>query len=52
MHVVWRLFVAETEVPIMGKVFTDSLGEPGEDGGTYIKMTEWNIKTIKEGLSQ
>lgn len=43
---------AETDVPIMGKVFTDSLGAPGEDGDTYIKMMEWNIKTIKEGLSK
>ncbi|KGX90707.1 manganese ABC transporter substrate-binding protein [Pontibacillus halophilus JSM 076056 = DSM 19796] len=43
---------AETDVPIMGEVFTDSLAEPGEDGDTYIDMMEWNIKTIKEGLSQ
>ncbi|MGI8316980.1 metal ABC transporter solute-binding protein, Zn/Mn family [Halobacillus mangrovi] len=43
---------AETDVPIRGKVFTDSLAEPGEDGDTYIDMMEWNIKTIKEGLSQ
>lgn len=43
---------AETDVPIVGKVFTDSLGEPGEDGDTYISMMEWNIKTIKEGLSK
>lgn len=41
---------SETNVPIMGKVFTDSLAEPGEDGDTYISMMEWNIKTIKEGL--
>lgn len=43
---------AETGVPIMGKVFTDSLGEPGDDGDTYITMMEWNINTIKEGLSK
>ncbi|MCS0673685.1 metal ABC transporter solute-binding protein, Zn/Mn family [Cytobacillus firmus] len=42
----------ETNVPIMGKVFTDSLAKPGEDGDTYISMMEWNIKTIKEGLTQ
>ncbi|MEN2768853.1 metal ABC transporter substrate-binding protein [Ornithinibacillus xuwenensis] len=42
---------AETDVPIMGKVFTDSLGAPGEDGDTYIDMMKWNIDTIIEGLS-
>ncbi|MBX9974751.1 metal ABC transporter substrate-binding protein [Cytobacillus firmus] len=42
----------ETNVPIMGKVFTDSLAKPGEDGDTYISMMEWNIKTIKAGLTQ
>ncbi len=42
----------ETGVPIMGKVFTDSLGKPGEDGDTYINMMKWNINTIKEGLSK
>lgn len=42
----------ETGVPIVGKVFTDSLGKPGEDGDTYIKMMEWNIKTIYEGLTK
>jgi manganese transport system substrate-binding protein len=42
----------ETGVPIVGKVFTDSLGAPGEDGDTYIKMMEWNIKTIYEGLTK
>ncbi|KHE67585.1 metal ABC transporter solute-binding protein, Zn/Mn family, partial [Halobacillus sp. BBL2006] len=43
---------SETDVPIMGKVFTDSLAEPGEDGDSYISMMEWNIKTIKDGLTR
>ncbi|WP_026582431.1 metal ABC transporter solute-binding protein, Zn/Mn family [Bacillus sp. J33] len=43
---------SETKVPIMGKVFTDSLAKAGEDGDTYISMMKWNIKTIKEGLSK
>lgn len=42
----------ETNVPIVGTVFTDSLGKPGEDGDTYIKMMEWNIKTIYDGLTK
>lgn len=43
---------AETGVPIYGKVFTDSIGKPGEDGDTYIKMMEWNIDTIFKGLTE
>ncbi len=42
----------ETGVPIGGKVFTDSLGAPGEDGDSYIKMMEWNINIIKEQLQK
>lgn len=42
---------AETNVPIMGTVFTDSLGHPDEDGDTYISMMKWNIQTIIDGLT-
>jgi ABC-type Zn uptake system ZnuABC Zn-binding protein ZnuA len=42
----------ETEVPIGGKVFTDSIGKSGEDGDSYIKMMEWNINTILEQLQK
>ncbi|WP_260412576.1 metal ABC transporter substrate-binding protein [Alkalihalobacillus sp. TS-13] len=42
----------ETGVPIGGKVFTDSLGKPGEDGDTYIDMMKWNIDTIREQLNK
>jgi manganese transport system substrate-binding protein len=40
----------ETGVPIKGKVFTDSLGKPGDDGDTYKGMMEWNTKTVINGL--
>lgn len=41
----------ETGREIKGKVFTDSIGKPGEDGDTYLKMMKWNIETIFEGLT-
>lgn len=43
---------SETNTPIKGMIFTDSLGHLGEDGDTYITMMEWNINTIFEGLSE
>ena len=43
---------SETNIPIFGKVFTDSIGKPGEDGDTYIKMMKWNIDTIFKGLTE
>ena len=43
---------SETDVPIFGKIFTDSIGKPGEDGDTYIKMMEWNINVILSGLTE
>ncbi|GGB36020.1 metal ABC transporter substrate-binding protein [Virgibacillus dakarensis] len=42
----------ETGVPIVGKIFTDSLGKQGEDGDTYIKMIEWNVDMITKGLTE
>lgn len=42
----------ETGVEIVGTVFTDSIGKPGEEGDTYIKMMKWNIEMIAEGLTK
>ena len=42
----------ETKVLIEGKIFTDSLGNPGDDGDTYIKMLKWNADMIYKGLSE
>jgi len=42
----------ETGVPIGGKLFTDSLGKPGEVGDTYVKMMESNIGEIINNLQK
>ncbi|MGN7380553.1 metal ABC transporter substrate-binding protein [Paenibacillus sp. SAFN-117] len=41
----------DTGAPIGGTVFTDSLGKPGTDGDTYLKMMKRNIDTILNGLT-
>ena len=40
----------ETGVAIAGTIFTDSIGKPGENGDSYIKMLRWNANIIYEGI--
>lgn len=42
----------ETGVPIKGKLFTDSTGQPGEEGDSYYGMMKWNFDTIYKGLKK
>lgn len=40
----------ETNIPIAGKIFTDSIDTAGKPADTYYKMMKWNIDTISKGL--
>jgi ABC-type Zn uptake system ZnuABC Zn-binding protein ZnuA len=40
----------ETNVPIAGMIFTDSIDSAGKPADTYYKMMKWNIDTISNGL--
>jgi len=42
----------DSGVKIKGKVFTDSVGKPGSDGDSYLKMVKWNLDTIHKGLAE
>ncbi|MOA10078.1 Periplasmic zinc-binding protein TroA precursor [compost metagenome] len=37
-------------VTIGGELYSDSMGEPGSDADTYIKMVRHNVNTIVEAL--
>lgn len=41
----------ETGVEIYGKIFSDEIGKPGEEGDTYIKFLQYNIDMIHKGLT-
>ncbi|GEP85559.1 putative lipoprotein, AdhesinB family protein [Staphylococcus piscifermentans] len=40
----------ETDVPISGEVFTDSIGKKGSKGDSYYKMMESNIETVHNSM--
>lgn len=42
----------ESGVDIFGEIFSDEIGNPGEEGDTYIKYLMYNIEIIHEGLLQ
>ncbi len=39
------------EVKIGGQLFSDSLGEPGTEAGTYVGMVRADVRTIVEALA-
>lgn len=41
----------DLNVKIGGELYADSVGEPGSEGDTYVKMLRHNTKTIAEALS-
>ncbi|MCM3743686.1 zinc ABC transporter substrate-binding protein [Sporosarcina luteola] len=40
----------ETGVEIVSELYSDELGKPGTDGGTYVKFLRYNIEKIHDGL--
>ncbi len=41
---------SETGVELGGKLYSDALAPPGEDGDTYVKMVRHNIETLRAGM--
>lgn len=42
----------ETGVPIVHELYSDELGKPGSEGGTYLDFLRYNIENIHDGLSK
>ncbi|HZW67277.1 MAG TPA: zinc ABC transporter substrate-binding protein [Pseudogracilibacillus sp.] len=42
---------SESGVEIFGELYSDEIGEPGEEGDTYLKYLQYNIDVIYEGLT-
>lgn len=43
---------AEAGVELAPPLYTDALGDPGSEGGTYVKMVRYNVSTMSEALRQ
>jgi zinc/manganese transport system substrate-binding protein len=43
---------AEAGVELAPPLYTDALGEPGSEGGTYVGMVRYNVSTMSEALQQ
>ena len=43
---------AEAGVELAPPLYTDALGEPGSEGGTYAGMVRYNVSTMSEALQQ
>ncbi len=41
----------EAGVKVVRKLYTDSLGQPGSDGDSYIGMVQWDVRTVVDALS-
>ncbi len=41
---------SETGVELGGKLYSDALAKPGDDGDTYVKMFRHNIETLRTGM--
>lgn len=42
----------ESGIEIFGEIFSDEIGEPGEEGDTYVKYLQFNIDVIHDGLKE
>lgn len=42
----------ETGVEIFSTLYSDEIGQPGDDGDTYVKFLRYNIEQIHAGLSK
>lgn len=40
----------ESGIEIFGEIFSDEIGNPGEEGDTYLKYLQYNIDVIYQGL--